>query len=97
MTTTTTKRKSSKPAQYHYIIQWKSKPCNAMYDFCDAIECMYSDSFQGSGFFLLDNTFDIHMKCTSREFSNIRRFIDRNLKRKYTVNRYTEQEMYGDD
>jgi len=90
-------RKSSKPAQYHYIIKWKAKPTNAMYDFCDAVECMYPDSFMGNGFFFLDSTFDIHMNCTSREFSNIRRFVNRNLKRKYEVTRYTDKEYYGDE
>lgn len=97
MTTKTRNRKSTKPAQYHYIIQWKAKPTNAMNNFCDDVECMYYDSFQGSGYFFLDNTYDLHMKCTSREFANIRRYMNRHLKRKYTVNRYTDMEYYGDD
>jgi hypothetical protein len=86
------KIKSRKPAAYHYYLEFKS---GNYFEISRSIEDQYPSAFMGSGTGF--TWFDVHFKCTSDEFRNIRKWVMRNFRNKFKVNRYTEQEIYGDN
>jgi hypothetical protein len=85
------KSRSSKPATYHYYLEFKS---GNYFEISGCIEDQYPSAFMGSGTGF--SWFDVHLKCTSDQFRNIRKWVMRNFKNKFKVKRYTEQELYGD-
>jgi hypothetical protein len=91
-TKTPTKSRTKKPAKYHYLLDFKS---GDYFDITRSIESMYPVSFMGCGIGL--GGFDVHLKCTSDKFQNIRRWIKRNFRNKFKITRYTDEELYGDN
>jgi hypothetical protein len=87
-----TKKPTKKPTQYHYFFDFKS---GDYFDITRSIECQYPSEFLGCGMGL--GGFDVHLRCTSRQFDNIRRWVVRNFRNRFKVKRYTEQELYADD
>lgn len=83
--------KTKKPTKYHYFLNYKR---GNYFEVSRGLTKRYNRYIYGSGIGV--NGFDIHLRCTPKEYKRIVACARRRYGKIHKVTRHTEKELYGD-